>query len=403
MKSCITEPERKTPVCAGYKTVVAGGGIAGISAALAAARGGAKTLLIEKQFMLGGLATAGLVTIYLPLCDGCGRQVSFGIAEELLRLSIADGCEGKYPAAWLENGSAEERRKTRFEVQYNPYIFSIRAEKLLLSAGVDILFGTSVCSAAVEDNRITHLVIENKSGRTAVAAENVIDCSGDADICRLAGEKTVNFSQGNVPAAWYYYTENGENRLKMLGFCDIPDSQKTAEQLESAKKSTRFSGLDAKELSDLTIYSHSLLLEDFLKKGKNSPARSLTSIAAIPQIRMTRRLDGAYTQHDTESHKEYGDSAGLFSDWRKPGPVYELPFGSLHGEKIQNLAVAGRCISVTDAMWDITRVIPVCAVSGQAAGTAAALTDNFCELEIPRLQAALRRSGVILHELDLRR
>ena len=82
--------------------LVCGGGFGGIAAALAAARHGAKVILLEKQYVLGGLGTAGLVTIYLPLCDGYGKQVSFGIAEELLRLSIAMGPEDRYPANWLE-------------------------------------------------------------------------------------------------------------------------------------------------------------------------------------------------------------------------------------------------------------------------------------------------------------
>ena len=77
----IEEKSRKTPIKGTFDVIVCGGGIAGISAALASARSGAKTMLIEKQYLLGGLATAGLVTIYLPLCDGNGRQVSFGIAE----------------------------------------------------------------------------------------------------------------------------------------------------------------------------------------------------------------------------------------------------------------------------------------------------------------------------------
>lgn len=397
----IIEPERKIPVRAEYDTVVAGGGIAGIAAATAAARSGARVLLIEKQYMPGGLATAGLVTIFLPLCDGMGRQVTFGIAEELLRLSVRHGYEGKYPSAWLENGSYVEKAKQRFEVQYNPYIFAIEAEKLLKSAGVEILFGTSVCEAYVSDGKIRHIITENKSGRTAVALKNIIDCSGDADICRLAGENTVVFSQGNVPASWYYYVEDGENKLKMLGFSDIPDSQKTAEQLENSKSSLRFTGLEADELSNLTLYSHSVLLDDFLKKGKDTPKYSLSSIATTPQIRMTRRIDGKYTQDDTEMHKEYNDSVGLFSDWRKPGPVYELPFGALTGRKITNLLAAGRCISVTDAMWDITRVIPVCALSGQAAGTAAAMTDNFDGIDINRLQNNLKLGGVVLHESEL--
>ena len=110
MNTYITEPERKIQVKKSYDTVVVGGGIAGISAALAAARCGARVLLAEREYMLGGLATAGLVTIYLPLCDGNGRQVSFGIAEELLRLSASRGFEGHYSAAWMNGGSAEKRR-----------------------------------------------------------------------------------------------------------------------------------------------------------------------------------------------------------------------------------------------------------------------------------------------------
>ena len=113
------------------------------------------------------------------------------------------------------------------------------------------------------------------------------------------------------------------------------------------------------------------------------------------------RIDGKYTQDDTEMHKEYNDSVGLFSDWRRPGPVYELPFGALTGRKITNLLAAGRCISATDAMWDITRVIPVCALSGQAAGTAAAMTDNFDGIDINKLQDSLKLNGVILHESEI--
>ena len=78
-----------------YEVAVCGGGIAGISAALAAARQGKKVILFEKEYMLGGLGTAGLITIYLPLCDGYGHQVSFGIAEELLKLSITYGGKRK--------------------------------------------------------------------------------------------------------------------------------------------------------------------------------------------------------------------------------------------------------------------------------------------------------------------
>ena len=187
----------------------------------------------------------------------------------------------------------------------------------------------------------------------------------------------------------------------MLGFCDIPDSEKTKEEKAEAKGSLRFSGLDADELTELTMYSHKTLLNDFLKGGGLSPKRTISTIASIPQIRMTRRLDGVYTLNDSEMHKEFYDSAGLFSDWRKAGPVYELPFSALYGKIIKNLAVAGRCISVTEAMWDITRVIPVCAVSGEAAGTAAAHNECFKDTDIDALQSVLKSNGIVLHEKQL--
>ena len=243
--------------------------------------------------------------------------------------------------------------------------------------------------------------METPSGREAIGVKNVVDATGDADVCRLSGENTKTFKQGNIPASWYYSTVNGENKLTALGFSDIPDSQKTKEQLKAAKKSLRFEGLDARELSKLTVYSHATLLDDFLKKGGDSKTHSLSTIAAIPQVRMTRRLDGVYTQDDNEAHKEYADSVGLFSDWRKAGPVYELPFSTLYGKNVKNLITAGRCISVTDAMWDITRVIPVCAVSGEAAGTACAICDDFSKISIDKLQNILKANKVVLHEKDL--
>ena len=113
----ILEEYIKTPVQAQCDVLVCGGGFAGISAALAAARQGKKVILLEKQFVLGGLATAGLVTIYLPLCDGLGRQVSYGIAEELFRLSISMGAEEKYPANWLDGNGFRTAEDPRFEVR----------------------------------------------------------------------------------------------------------------------------------------------------------------------------------------------------------------------------------------------------------------------------------------------
>lgn len=78
-----------------------------------------------------------------------------------------------------------------------------------------------------------------------------------------------------------------------------------------------------------------------------------------------------------------------------------MPFETLYNKKVKNLIIAGRCTSVNDALWDVMRVIPCCAVTGQAAGTAAAMTDDFSKLDVKELQKRLQKNGVVLHEADL--
>ncbi len=402
MSEYVKETARELPVCRECDVLVCGGGIAGAAAALAAARNGAKVLLLEREYALGGLATLGLISIYLPICDGMGRQVSFGIAEELLRLSVKHGTENSALTPWIAGGEADEKRNKRFMACYNPHIYAIELEQMLIKSGVDILYGTLACQVISEENRITYVVIENKSGRSAVKVKAVVDATGDADVCAVAGEDTGLFGQGNVLAGWYYIFSEGKYKLKTVGASDIPDSHKTKQQLEESSKVRRYSGLQADELSQQVIDSHAMTLDNFFANGDyDSAAYAPATIAGIPQVRMTRRIAGVYTQDENEMHREYADSVGMFSDWRKSGPVYEMPFGTLHGSKVKNLIAAGRCISGTDAMWDITRVIPVCAVSGEAAGTAAAMTDDFTAIDISALQERLRTAGVKLHEKEL--
>ena len=391
----------KTEVVKEYDVAVCGGGFAGISAALASARQGKRTVLFEKQFMLGGLGTLGIVTIYLPLCDGYGHQVSFGIAEELFHLSIKHGAEAKYPDNWLtENGSRGVNDK-RFEVQYNPQLFAILAERLLLDAGVDILYGTYAVGVTLENDKIRHIITENKSGRSAYRVQSVVDATGDCDIAKFAGAPTDTFKQGNILAAWYYsYGSKGYN-LHILGSSDIPDEEKTKENQVKQLINKRFSGLGGEELSEQVCLSHRSTYNDFLKKRQNDPEFLPVTMATIPQIRMTRKIVGEYVLSDKETHQYFEDSIGMVSNWKQRGPIYEVPFRTLYSAKVKNLICAGRCTSVNETLWDVMRVIPCCAVTGQAAGTAAAMTDDFSKLDIKELQRVLTASGVVLHETDI--
>ena len=121
----------------------------------------------------------------------------------------------------------------------------------------------------------------------------------------------------------------------------------------------------------------------------------------IPQLRMTRKLVGEYVLSDTEQHTYFEDSIGMVSNWKVRGPVYEIPFRALYSKQVKNLITAGRCASVSETMWDILRVIPCCAVTGEAAGIAAAMTDDFSTLDVAQLQKKLVQAGVVLHEKDL--
>ena len=391
--------ELKT-VCNEYDIAVCGGGIAGISAALAAARRGKRVILLEKQYILGGLATSGLVTIYLPLCDGFGRQVSFGIAEELFRLSIKYGAEDMYPENWLDGTGTRTVNDKRFEVRYNAQVFAILAEKLLLEAGVEILYGSYVVDVNKEEDKITTIYIQNKSGLTAYLVDCVVDATGDCDIAYFAGVPTQTFQQGNILASWYYYTDKSGYNLKILGAADVPDQERTGQE-EKPLINRRFGGLDDKEISEMVCLSHESTLNDWLKRREQDENTVISTIATIPQLRMTRKIVGECTLCHNEQHRYFESSIGMVSNWKKRGPIYEVPFGTLYNKLCKNLIVAGRCTSVDETLWDVMRVIPCCAVTGEAAGTAAAMTNDFSSLNVNELQKELEKSGVVLHEKDL--
>ena len=142
-------------------------------------------------------------------------------------------------------------------------------------------------------------------------------------------------------------------------------------------------------------------MNDWLKKRQDDKNAVISTIATIPQIRMTRKIDGEYTLLDEQKHTYFESSIGMVSNWKCRGPIYEIPFETLYNKNVKNLSVAGRCVSVDETLWDVMRVIPCCAVTGQAAGTAAAMSSDFTQLNVFDLQRELQKSGVVLHEKEL--
>lgn len=387
---------KKTPIKDSCDVFVAGGGVAGIAAALAAAREGAKVILCEREYTLGGLATLGLITIYLPLCDGFGRQVSKGIADELLRLSVKYGAQDKYPDAWLENGNEAQRKEQRFEVQYNPHVFATLAEQLLIENGVKIIYGTFVCAVDMYDNRIKSVIIENKSGRSAIEVKNVVDTTGDADIAYMSGEDVYVNSDGNPLAAWYYSSDKNGNNLNMMGVADVTGEDVSGDNI-TPLSNDRYSGIDANELSSLMVKMRGQILNKWIQRKENEKNIDISQMPTIPQLRMTRRLKSDFELKIEHQDTYFADSIGMIGNWRRRGPITEIPYRALYGTKVKNLITAGRCISSAGDMWDLTRVIPSCAVTGQAAGCAASIGADFCDVNIDELQAKLTAAGVELH------
>ena len=244
--------------------------------------------------------------------------------------------------------------------------------------------------------RVEHIIAENKSGRCAIACRAAVDCTGDAELFELCGLSTAQYEPQNVLAGWYYYFSKGKISLRMLGVAEDPDAEETEPLIKR-----RFSGLGGVEISEMVQLAHEQMLKDIIAHRKTDESYVPVTLPTIPQLRMTRRIKGAAALDTEDAHRRCDSSVGMISNWKKRGPVYEVPFETLLGGGCENMLAAGRCISVTDSMWDVARVIPCCAVTGEAAGTAAAMLISQGEIDVTAVQNRLMKSGVVLHEEQL--
>ncbi len=347
-----------------YDVIVVGGGIAGVAAAVSAARQGMRVLLLEKLVNLGGLATEGLISFYEPLCDGRGNQLVCGIAEELIKLSYKYSFDNLSDDWKNKNASP----KGRYETFYSPTVFSLALEEYVLSNNVNLLFDTLATCPVMDGNKCTGIIVETIEGREYFECKVVIDATGSAAVMHRAGVPTVegeNFMS--------YVTHGYEVAELNQSPCDIRKWNWIAGS-DDLPNDNHLRGVTAKNVTDYLIYGKMHLLEE-IKKNKRD-AYDIMTLPGMAQLRKIRRIVGKADFRAIDGEK-YSDSIGIVGDWRlnvESGKQYQIPIGSLYNEDFENLIAAGRIISAPDPNgWEIARVIPTCALTGEAAGKMAAL------------------------------
>lgn len=390
-----------------FDVLVAGGGVAGIGAALAASRAGARVGLIEKTILPGGLATAGNVFVYLPLSDSRGRQVTFGLAEELLDTALKYG-PGDIPADWRDPATS-----SRYGSRFSPASFILALDEVLLEAGVELWFDTLICESVVKGDRIVGVEVENKSGRGLLTAGCLIDATGDADVAFRAGAPCAeqdNFLSlwalgASLEAAQQAVRENDGTPLMhriVLGGSDTGAGH--------PKGIRKFRGTDGKEVSEFVIQSRGLIREYYqIERGKaGAEGRKNTfplTLPAMADFRTTRRIVGQSQLDDGQMATHFDDCVGLVADWRGGRDVWEVPYGTLVPQRIKGLLAAGRCMASAGQAWEVMRVIQAAVMTGEVCGLAAAtavrLDTTPDALEVGDLQRELRERGFLLDVTEL--
>ena len=413
--SWIVEPERKTPVILEADVLVCGGGFAGVAAAVCAARQGVRVLLLERYGFLGGLVTGGLVITTPPLDNGINRE-------------IADRLRKQQVYAPLQKPGAEMIALKMHAI--DPEVVKHELVEMLRHARVELLLHTLIVGSIIEESAVKGVLIENKAGRQAILAKTVVDCTGDADVAAFARAPfrvvkkpiTMMFNMagvdvdkvlsrvGNWSNLKQFVTEavaRGELKFELGTTLEWGTPGVHAECLIHPGEINVWSGnlrgmdaLDPKQLTEAELITrdHVMRLVAYLRTyvpGFEGSWIELTS--PILGVRATRQILGGISPNMQEvRNTRFADTVA------KPyaEDTIRLPYGTLLPQGVDNLLVAGRCISAEEEAMGQLRLIPVCAATGQAAGTAAALTVREGvtpgKLDVTNLQRALSRQAVDL-------
>ncbi len=410
-----TEPANELPVVRDVDVIVVGGGPAGLAAAIASARAGAQTVLVEQFGYLGGTATASL----MACINGFRNQVEpdftqtvRGVAEEIvLELKAMDGL-GKSPYAQKPYPTTPGQMEYSYAIDTEK--FKYVTMKLCVDAGVDLLLHTWFADAIVEDDVVRGIIVENKSGRQALLAKVVVDASGDGDVAARAGAPFWQTTKDEAPRlndALMYRIEFGADRPKASYACDFGTNA-----VVWGPGAAPIDGTDAEQLSQAEVDARLRVYDDFAKKQAQHPELVDARVVETPPllgIRQTRFIEGEYklTAEDAIEGHRFDDVVAISScaiihyyGYRRylEHEGYDIPYRTLVPKKIDNLLVTGRCISSEQQPYESHRaMIPMMAI-GQASGVAAALSALQAVkprmLDVTTLQKTLIAQGAELRK-----
>jgi hypothetical protein len=407
------EPSRQLPVTQDVDVIVVGGGPAGLAAAIAAARNGARTVLIEQFGYLGGTATASLMACingFRNQVEPDSTQTVRGIAEEIVLQLKALGGLGISP--YPQKAYPTEPGRMEYSYAIDTELFKYVTLKLCVEAGVEVLFHTYFCDTITEKGVVKGIIVENKSGRAAMLADMVVDCSGDGDVAYRAGApfwQTVADEAPRLNDALMYRIQFGATRPNKPHACDFG-----TQAVVWGPGAQPINGVDADALSQAEINARLRVYEDLAAKQAKDPALAGARIIETPPllgIRQTRFIEGEYklTAEDAIEGHRFDDVVAISScaiihyyGYRRylEHEGYDIPYRALIPRQVDHLLVAGRCLSSEQQPYESHRAMIPMIATGEAAGTAAALcaTQGIGPraLEIRALQRALVAGGAEL-------